>query len=131
MFILTGSHHSFVAPSILKVPDDISRLCWLYRYHFYRLRNHLEPPCEFKTRQKHLDLGHQKRNIFPSKHHVRLAAIEGHDFELHLFLDAESCPAGLKFLLPLVQSETPEAIGCFSCSKSPKKYMIIKCFERI
>ena len=32
----------------------------------------------------------------------------GHDFELGLFLDAESCPLGLSVLRPLVQAETPE-----------------------
>lgn len=49
----------------------------------------------------------------------QLAESLGHDFELHLFLDAESCPAGLKFLLPLVQSETPEVASRRNCDFDP------------
>lgn len=39
---------------------------------------------------------------------AQLSESLGHDFELHLFLDTESCPAGLSVLKPLVQSEPPE-----------------------
>ncbi|CAJ1415640.1 unnamed protein product [Effrenium voratum] len=39
---------------------------------------------------------------------MQLAECLGHDFELKLFLDAESCPAGLAVLSKLVQGETPE-----------------------
>ena len=43
------------------------------------------------------------------KFNVRLALWRlGHDFELHLYVGTESCPAGLRQLLPLVRPETPE-----------------------